>query len=369
MKLSKTASILAAFAMAVTGALTIGTHTAKADGVAVVHTSGVCPLYQQDGSRVTYRGLAPNTGWQVGKTINLDGIDYYQVSTNEYLKATDADYQGNSETINQDSTFTLLGKVTNGPVGVYNDQTGLTSKTKTVADGSVWQIGRYIVNKNGSTFAQISTHEWIPGDHLMLNFLPMDTAYDADFGTNDTNSVNDVDKPVENIEQPKNDYKPNLSKINDYFVQYLNALHKANNSAPVNSSADMISYATQRANQQVNGNLDHGTAERDTSENLSGAGFDYMTNWGNVTSDKEAAYFLLKQWYDEDSNGTPLGSAGHFGHRAALIYSGPVVGLGISNDAASFDADWNWSQMDKFYQLYDYTGTNPNTTFISADSI
>lgn len=36
---------------------------------------------------------------------------------------------------------------------------------------------------------------------------------------------------------------------------------------------------------------------------------------------------------------------------------------------AAFDADWNYGTMDQFNQLYNYTGSNPNTKFISKNAI
>ena len=131
----------------------------------------------------------------------------------------------------------------------------------------------------------------------------------------------------------------------------------------------MMNYAQQRAEQQVGNTLDHTTASRSTSENLSGAGLDYLLKWAYVQSDKDAAYYLLSQWYDEGNNLTGAGQQGHYGHRAALIYSGPNVGLGISGNAAAFDADWDYDTFGQFNALYDYTGSNPNTKFISKDSI
>lgn len=262
MKLSNIASTVAALAVATTAALTIGTHIAKADGVAVVHTQGVCTLYQNDGARVTYRGLAPDTGWQVGKIINLDGFDYYQVSTNEYIKETDAYYSNPNASNNQA------------------------------------------------------------------------------------------------------EYVPNLEKINYYFGQYLNALHKANGTQPVTYDSSLLSYAVQRADQQVGGPLDHSTASRDMSECLHSGGY------FSASSDKEVAYVLLKGWYNEDNNVYGPGQKGHYGHRAALIYAGPRFALGLNDEGiAAFEPEWDYSTLDQQMDLYDYTGSNPNTKFISEDAI
>src|SRR5699024_6692255 len=55
-------------------------------------------LYTKSGTLVKNRGLAANTPWRVGRTNQVDGLTYYQVSTNEFLLSTDvASLTGNND--------------------------------------------------------------------------------------------------------------------------------------------------------------------------------------------------------------------------------------------------------------------------------
>lgn len=275
MKLSLKKSLLgiAAMTMSVGGILTATESQVNAATVRpTVFVRFVTKLYTRDGKLIGNRALGPYTSWAVGKIGFIQGARYYQVATNEYVKA---------------------------------------------------------------------------GDGQIIN----DTNHDV----------------------PLSNYKPDANKINDYFVKYVNALHAANGTAPVHTTSDFINYANERAAQQSAGNLNHTTASRDTSENLSTGGLNYMRDnqilYGYITSDKQLAYYLLKSWYGDEYNPTQVGKPGHFGHRAALIYSGPTVALGISDTAAAYDADWDYSTYDQFDALYNYTGSNPNTKFISEDAV
>ncbi|ALB29797.1 CAP domain-containing protein [Companilactobacillus heilongjiangensis] len=411
MKYSKSATIIAALAMASTAGLALSQKQADASTIATITTKGPATLYDINGSPITNRALAPNTKWAVGTIFVANGnMAIYQVSTNEYLRSTEANLTGDYAYLQPKktaSTDKLVGKIINGNAQLYRDDTNAMSD-RLLGNNSNWAIGKHYLNKNGDDFFQVSTHEYVNGKHLSLNHMPQDTTYSANFGipgasvdtstetttsnnnnnnndwsnigtdnnstvvnTNNNSNNNNVDTNTNtntstNTNTNTASYKPNLANINKYFVEYLNALHKANGTDPVNLDNDMMTYAQQRASQQDGGNLDHSTATRNLSENLSSAGFHYMSYVG-IKSDKDAAYFLLKDWYDEDNNYYPMGQAGHFGHRAALIYSGPNVGLGITDGDAAFNA--NWHDLDQLNALYDYTGSNPNTKFISKDAI
>jgi len=414
MKFSKSATIIAALAMASTTAITLSQQQVDAASIAMVTTQGPARLYSANGTKIANRALASHTPWRVGKTISIDGTNYCQVSTNEYLKASDASLNTvNNDSSNYNTNKKLVGRIVAGDMMLYRDDTQKLSN-RALGNGSSWLIGKHIINKYGQHFVQVSTHEYGDGTMMLFNMPVPEPTYIADFGENvsdhsgwDDNSDNSTDTNTNTNDNTNTDtsvdtntntntnnttnnnssnttdnnnsgstststdtasYTPDLNKINDYFTKYVNALHAANGTAPVQSSADMISYAQQRAGQQNGLNLDHGTASRDTSENLEGGGFNYM-KYAGVKSDKEAAYFLLKGWYDEDSNYAAAGTAGHYGHRAALIYSGPTIGLGITDTDASFDADWNNSELDNQNALYYYTGSNPDTKFISEDSV
>lgn len=354
MKLSRSAALVATLAIATTGALAVSQHDAKAATIATVTTKEPARLYNSEGLLIRNRALAPNSPWLVGKITNFGNEKMYQVATNEYLKASDSVLSDNQPKQKIVGTLTgIAGKF------VYNDQINdITGKV--IVPGSSWVIGRQVVNKYNQHYVQISAHEYVETTDMTFNGSLPTPVYIGNFDSLDKNPEDDTNNTT------IKDYVPNVQRINEYFIKYLNALHAANGTAPVQGSTDMFNYAQVRASQQTNG-LDHSTASRDTSENLSSAGLAFWIDSRGVQSDKDIAYNLLKQWYDEDDNQTPVGQPGHFGHRAALIYSGPTVSLGITENAAAFDADWNYSTLDAFNQMYD--SQNPQSNFISKDSV
>jgi len=271
MKKNKLLGIFVATFLAATGTLLTSQHQIKAATIADVVVTA--RLYTSDGVLIQNRALGEYSSWLVGKIGFIDGAKYYQVATNEYVKA--------------------------------------------------------------------STVDNLTGDRA--------NSEDFDFlGT----------------------YKPDTKKISEYFVKYVNALHAANGTQPVHTTADLENYAFQRADQQTGDYLDHSTAGRSMNENLNSSGLDYLRKWGYVHSDKDVAYYELKDWYDDTYNYISMGNPGHFGHRANLIYAGPTIAMGINNLAASYVADpVNAYTNPAFDQLLNYTGTNPNTKFISKDSI
>lgn len=271
MKKSKIAGLIAAFALAVTGAVFTTQTQAKASTVA--HTYKTTLLHNSNGDLVSNRALAEYTSWAVGKIGFINGGLFYQVATNEYIDARDV---GN-----------------------------------------------------------------LSGDRA------------------DTNDFDYI-----------GDYQPNPVKINEYFVKYVNALHKANGTEPVQTNTDLFNYAIERANQQNGTSLDHSTASREMNENLSSDSLTYLRKWGYVHSDRDVAYYVFNDWYTDDYNVVGSGQAGHYGHRANLIYSGPNVAMGINDKAASYVADYqNAANNQAFDYLYNYTGSNPNTVAISKDAV
>lgn len=266
MKKTTVFGVIAAALMSVGGIFTATTTDAKASAIPTVFVRKVTRLYTSDGQLINNRALGEYTSWIVGKTGFIDGAEYYQVATNEYVRASDGQIE------------------------------------------------------------------------------------------------NDLDNDV-----PLGTYQPNTERINDYFIKYLNVLRQANGTEPVHTNADYKNYAAQRAASQQVDALTHSTATRELNENLSSEGLDYLLKWGYVHSDRDVAFELIQNWYSDEYNFTRIGHAGHFGHRANLLYAGPTVGFGIANNAASFVGDPVAS--DSFYNLYNFTGSTPNTRFISKDSV
>jgi len=169
MNFSKTASLIAALTMATTGALTLSQQQADASTIATVTTPSIARLYTNNGSMVGNRALAHNTAWLVGKIININGETFYQVSTNEYLKASDSNLTGDKA---QSSSKTqLIGTVT-GPTGdtqQIDDRTNDFSDNGSLHHGTKWVIGKYIVNRLGKRYVQVSKHDYVDASLMSFN--------------------------------------------------------------------------------------------------------------------------------------------------------------------------------------------------------
>lgn len=251
---------------------------------------------------------------------------------------------------------------------LYLNQQTSQAATKNIATTNSTQIAR-LYNRDGKVITNRAlgpNTRWLVGEIVTINNQAMyQVATNEYLRSVDSKLDNSVDTAGENS---TGDLALTSANISRYFVEYLNALHKANGTRPVQATADMNNYAMQRVNQQSINKLDHTTASRDTSENLEIGGFhDYRVMHMNA---KQAAYYTLTAWYTERSTFTKLGNDGHFGHRAAILYSGPNVGLAVNEHNVAFVADWDYSTLDEFNDVYSYVGDGePNNKWISADAI
>lgn len=175
--MTKSTAIVAALAMATTGVLASLTK-ADASTVATVHSGVVARLYTPQGAKISNRALSPNSAWQVGKILTINGEKMYQVSTNEYLRAADSSLNGQP----QQSSTRLAGKAMS-MLALYRDDTN-SMANRSLAPNSEWAIGKYVVNKNGQQFVQVSTHEYADASKLMYTQPMTNPTYIADFGTN-----------------------------------------------------------------------------------------------------------------------------------------------------------------------------------------
>jgi len=173
--MTKSVATVAALAMAATGVFSASTN-ASAATVATVHSGVVARLYTPQGSQISNRALSPNSAWQVGKVSTINGETMYQVSTNEYLRAADSSLNG------QQHSTKLAGKAMS-MLALYRDDTnGMADRS--LAPNSEWLIGKYVVNRNGQQFVQVSTHEYADASKLMYTQPMENPTYIADFGTN-----------------------------------------------------------------------------------------------------------------------------------------------------------------------------------------
>jgi len=368
----KSAAIVAALAMATTGvfALNQTESTADAATVATVHQGVTARLYTQNGALVKNRVLAPNTAWQVGKISNINGVTMYQVSTNEYLKASDSSIMGADA-----SSSKQIGKAAFAPLSLYRDDTN-SMANRSLAKNSSWQIGKFIRNKNNQEFVQVSTHEYADAALMAYNHPMTNPTYIADFGTNTDFTVIKVgngdlgtgtpvtpSKPSTTPSQPStgtdttvpstgsHNNKVPMPTAQAVQIAVLNSINKERASkglSPVQTDPSVASIAAKRAQEistnfthyDANGNelyktyLHQQTSYLSQGENISG------DHWIGMNSADELADSIMDSFRAE-------GTSASWNHYKAIINPNATkVGIGV---VVSSDGD-------HIYTVEDFAG-------------
>ncbi|KRK63903.1 hypothetical protein FC72_GL001034 [Companilactobacillus tucceti DSM 20183] len=168
-------------------AITVGIFSNSTD----VSASGVATtfdhitrMYNRDGDLITNRALGANTPWQVGIFATINGEKMYQVSTNEFVKASETTYEGpvvksvteddirNTNWINADTKYHF-----------YSDYMSISGK-------NISQVGLYSIssikgNQITIVFNSSDSNGWIQtftydGNSLTSNSTNM-VLYKADY--------------------------------------------------------------------------------------------------------------------------------------------------------------------------------------------
>lgn len=111
--------------------------------------------------------LPAGSSWQLGKLVTIQGNNYYQVATNEYIlaivvKSNDNNTGSNVETAKVDMTVT----VGNGETDVVNDSGVVTGRTLPV--GSSWKADQVKVI-NSVRYYRVATNQWIKRAYTPVN--------------------------------------------------------------------------------------------------------------------------------------------------------------------------------------------------------
>ncbi len=93
-----------------------------------------------------------NSCWYLGRTATIDGKDYYQIGTDEYLSSSDSYmYRDRPEVIRVE---------TDEDVPVYN-HSFVESSNVALAPGTYWYSDRVITTQDGMPFVRVSTDEYV----------------------------------------------------------------------------------------------------------------------------------------------------------------------------------------------------------------
>ncbi|MBA1434461.1 SLAP domain-containing protein [Bombilactobacillus bombi] len=128
-------------------------------------------------TKISDRNLAYNSEWKIDQVAVIDGVTFYRVSTNEWVKAVQVILVDNSSILTGDVVVTTLAtakviKVKN------NNYVNLWRKTadnrhlelindRSVTANSEWKTDQ-IAAINGMTFYRVSTNEWLPDEYVTV---------------------------------------------------------------------------------------------------------------------------------------------------------------------------------------------------------
>lgn len=141
--------------------------------------SSVAQLYDPNGNVIVDRALPARTSWITGQKRTINGVDYYQVSTEEYVKASQVYYKVKTEKSITVNVITGYIDYTKIPANVFQVTAGgFTSLWRVSNDGtsmivkpdrfvpyhSDWKTAQIAV-VDGQTFYQVSTNEWIRSEN------------------------------------------------------------------------------------------------------------------------------------------------------------------------------------------------------------
>lgn len=141
--------------------------------------SSVAQLYDPNGNVIVDRALPAQTSWITGQKRTINGVDYYQVSTEEYVKASQVYYKVKTEKSITVNVITGNIEYTKIPANVFRVTAGgFTSLWRVSNDGtsmivkpdrfvpyhSDWKTAQIAV-VDGQTFYQVSTNEWIRSEN------------------------------------------------------------------------------------------------------------------------------------------------------------------------------------------------------------
>ena len=108
-------------------------------------------LYNAEGKAISGRRLAGDSNWAADKTMVRDGVKYYRVATNEWVKASDV-YE-----------YTVSNAVVETAAGNYKklfDSKGNIVSNRGLAAGTKWMTDKVALIQ-GEKMYRVATNEWL----------------------------------------------------------------------------------------------------------------------------------------------------------------------------------------------------------------
>ncbi|MCO6542207.1 MAG: hypothetical protein J6573_07895 [Lactobacillus sp.] len=133
------------------------------------------PVYSinDDKVSVTSRVMPQNSAWHAAALKQIDGVNYYKVSSVEWLKDGDVTVQGMDVTSHGKPTIVHISLLTNKAAGaiVYalKDNLQMVDSGRRLAENTAWAANNEI-KLYGYDYYQVSTNEWIRSDNMAVSY-------------------------------------------------------------------------------------------------------------------------------------------------------------------------------------------------------
>ena len=129
------------------------------------------PLYTKTGT-LANRALRGGTDWQTNNKMTLDGVVYYQVSTTEWVKASDVSVKSTDNNTNTEADAvgaekSDVNKVTTKNVNITPLYTrdGQTISNRGLGKNSAWATD-LMKTINGAKMYRVATNEWVKASDI-----------------------------------------------------------------------------------------------------------------------------------------------------------------------------------------------------------
>ncbi|WP_125762870.1 SLAP domain-containing protein [Companilactobacillus hulinensis] len=153
-----------------------GTVT-KYTGIATTGSTGA-PIYDKAGNLIKARALGANTKWAIDRKLVLNGVTYYRVATNEFVKASDATITGNDVNTGTDTNTNpdtddnissakdiqkadrvAVTTISDAPTNLYTID-GALIKGRALGGHTPWAVFK-MATINGVKMYKVATYEWV----------------------------------------------------------------------------------------------------------------------------------------------------------------------------------------------------------------
>jgi len=123
----------------------------------VLTKQSVTTLFDKNGNKLNNRALGSNSSWRVNQKLTHNGVTYYRVATNEYVKATDVlEYENVNSTVNTKT----------GSAKYLYDINGKRSEKRALAGNTAWFSDRSAII-NGEKMYRVATNEWVKASDII----------------------------------------------------------------------------------------------------------------------------------------------------------------------------------------------------------